>query len=388
MEIGLQVRIEDFGEFKTGQLKPIRPGGRVNDYAFVPDSLPAALLPDSSLWQLIAEARDRVGTLNGIGGVLPAPGLLLRPLQRREAIKSNSIEGTYVTPEELLLFELEQNKERGPDTQRRDDWREVAAYDWALIDGVNMVSTGERIDKKLICHLHRQLMQGVRGKDKRPGHVRDIQVYVEAGRRFIPPPAEYLESLLSNFEDYLQSESGDPLVRAFISHYQFEAIHPFLDGNGRLGRLLLSLCVYKWLNHSHAWLYLSEFFDKNRKEYIRRLYAVSASGEWNEWIKFCLIGAIERAEFAISTCKRLNDLKREYESRVGHLSKRINAIISGLLCDPFIEASELARRLGISYNSAKRDIDKLMEHNVLKEWASTRRKIYCAHEVFSAAYDD
>lgn len=381
------MRIEPFGEFKTGQLIPINPEGRFHDYAFVPNPLPPAWAPGESIWPLIAQARASVERLEGAGGILPSPGLLLRPLQRREAIKSNSIEGTYVSPEELLLFEAEQSQVRDPKNERMNDWREVIRYDFALNEGCQRIAAGETIDRKLICDLHRSLLQTARGKDKRPGQLRDRQVYVEAGRRYIPPPPEYVDGLIANLETYLQSRDSDPLVRAFIAHYQFEAIHPFEDGNGRIGRLILSLCIYKWLGHSNAWLYLSEFFDRNRKEYINRLLAVSTSGEWNEWVEFCLHGAIQQADSATATCRRLDELKRKYEQQVGHLSSRMNAILQRLLTNPIIETSQLARELGLSYNTVKRDIQKLVNNGILDELPDSRPRAYCAREFFSIAYD-
>lgn len=389
------MRVEQFSEFKTGRLLPISPDGRFHDYAFLPNPLPPNWKPSPATWRLVAEARDRVGKLDGAGDVLPNPSLLLRPLQRREAIKSNSIEGTYVTPEELLRFEADKSQSIESSPERRGDWIEVFRYEAALKEGCERIARGEKLDRALFCILHRQLLETQRGHDKSPGMLRDRQVYVEVGRRYIPPPPEYLEELLVNLEDYLAEETSrdpldekasDPLVRAFIAHYQFEAIHPFKDGNGRIGRLLLSLCIYKWLGHSHAWLYMSGFFDQNRSEYIRRLFAVSAHGEWDEWIRFCLLGAIEQAEAAIATCRKLDELKRRYEQETAGLSVRMNAILSRLLSNPFVEPSALARELQISYNTARNDLRKLVEKGILEELPGQKQKTYFAHEIFAVAY--
>jgi Fic family protein len=380
------MNIEAFGEFKTGELVPISPEGKYHDYAFVPASLPPHWEPDKATYKLIIEARDRVATLNGTGGNLPNPSLLLRPLQRREAIKSNTIEGTYVTPNELLLFEMEENQAKNPNDERRNNWREVIHYGNALDSGCDLIREGEQIDRKLFCRLHRQLLRTTRGKDKDPGQIRDKQVYVEAGRRYIPPPEEYLDQQLANLEAYLTDSEDDALVRAFIAHYQFEAIHPFKDGNGRLGRLILSLCIYKWLKHSHAWLYISEFFEKNRREYIDRLFAVSARGEWDEWIKFCLVGAIEQAESGIAMCQRLSAIKRKYEQLAGHLSSRMNAIIARLMEFPFIEPNRLRKDLKISYHTARADLQKLVDVGILHQLPDVRPISYAASELYDAAY--
>lgn len=381
------MNVEQFGQFKTGRLEPINPEGRFHDYAFIPDRLPPRWSMDSSLWPLVVEARDRVASLNGAGGILPNPALLLRPLQRKEAIKSNSIEGTFVTPEELLLFEAERNQDRDPSASNVNDWREVLLYDKALSDGCSRIEQGHKLDRTLMCDLHRSLLQTVRGKDKNPGIFRDTQVYVEAGRRYIPPPPEHINELITDLEAFHEQSDIDPLVRAFIAHYQFEAIHPYKDGNGRLGRLILSLSIYKWLNHSHAWLYLSDFFDKNRREYINRLLAISTSGEWDEWIKFCLLGAIQQAEVAICTCKKLDAIKKQYYDELGPLSSRMNAIISRLLTDPLLRINRLAKELGVSYNTAASDVQKLADRGILVELPNLRPKAYVAQAIFSAAYD-
>lgn len=381
------MKIDQFGEFKTGTLVHIRPEGRFDDYAFVPNPLPTSWMPDRELWPLIAEARDRVATLNGTGGILPNPTLLLSPLQRREAIKSNSIEGTYVKAEEYLLFEAEQDKAKDGHNVSNSDWNEVFCYMDALSYGCDRIAQGTSIDRSLFCDLHKILMERSRGSNKTPGYMRGMQVYVEAGRRYIPPPPDKVSELMDNLEAYLAGTHCDPLVAAFIAHYQFEAIHPFQDGNGRLGRLILSLCIYKWLAHSHAWLYLSEFFDANRREYITRLFTVSTSGEWEEWVRFCLQGAIRQAESAIRTCKKLEELKKKYHDSVGHLSSRMHSIIEMLLSEPIIETHQLAKRLKVHYNTAKSDVDKLVERGVLEQ-LKISRKTFCAHELFDAAYLD
>lgn len=383
------MQVERFGHFKTGLLVPIRINERLSDFAFAPNPLPPAWEPSGRVWPLIAEARDRVASLDGAGGILPNPSLLLRPLQRREAIKSNSIEGTYVSPEELLQFEAEKNQNKDPLDERRNDWREVLFYDRALNEGCERIERGDPIDRRLICDLHAILLRSSRGRDKTPGEFRGRQVYVEASRRFIPSPPELLEEQVADLESYFHSNHGDPLVRAFIAHYQFEAIHPFQDGNGRIGRLILSLCVYKWLRHSHAWLYLSEFFDKHRTEYINKLFSVSTDGDWEEWVEFCLLGTIEHAEASVDRCKKLNDLKRMYEVEIGTASPRMGRILNLLLSNPFTDTTRLSQELNVSFHTAQADIKKLCTAGVLEALKTTgRRQSYCAQEIFSVAYGD
>lgn len=381
------MQAEKFGQFKTGLLVPIKINERRNDYAFSPNPLPADWAPDVKLWPLITEARAAVSALDGAGGILPNPSLLFRPLQRREAIKSNRIEGTYVSAEEMLRYEVHKSLNKDYHGEKINDWQEVMEYDLAIGVGCERIAQGDPLDRKLICDLHSKLLSGSRGKDKSPGHFRDGQVYV-SGSRYIPPTADLIESQFANLEEYLTSAHCDPLVRAFIAHYQFEAIHPFKDGNGRLGRLLLSLCIYKWLGHSHAWLYLSEYFEKNRAEYIDRMFNISTNGNWEEWIEFCLLGTIEQANSALDKCRKLNDIKRRYEQKYSQLSPRMGLIINGLLSIPYTDAVQLSRDLGVSRPTAQADILKLCEAGVLKHLPGTSRpKAYSASEIFEIAYD-
>lgn len=376
-----------FGPLKTGRLVGIKVNERHSDHAFIPNLLPTSWAPDAKIWPLIAEAHGRLGQLDGTGRVLPNPALLLRPLQRREAIKSNTIEGTFVTPQELLLFEAHGAPSNENPSEKKKDWQEVVYYDRVLSEGCQRIADGAEIDRELICALHSNLLLGKRGKERSPGQLRDTQVYVEAAGRYIPPPPEELEPLLANFETYLRSTGGcDPLVRAYIAHYQFEAIHPFRDGNGRIGRVLLSLMIYKWLKHSNAWLYMSEFFERNRREYITRLFNVSASGEWDEWVRFCLIGTIEQSEASLVKCHALGELKRSYQTEVGHVSRRMNWILDRLFSNPILEIGELASELNTTYHTARSDIEKLVEVGILRQMETMRPKTFVAHRIFDIAY--
>jgi Fic family protein len=380
--------ITRFTEYKTGTLTPIVIRDNLNAFAFEPNPLPQLnWVPDSSTWQLIADARDRVSTLNGISFTLPNPALLLTPLQKREAIKSNSIEGTFVTPEEMLLFEEEHLKKANDSNEKQKDWWEVHCYEQAMNSGCSRIERGDEIDSESICDLHRILLTNSRGKDKGPGLFRDTQVYVSS--RYNPPPVSSIRGHMDNLTQYMKEKNGDPLVKAAITHYQFEAIHPFKDGNGRIGRLLYSLCIFKWLKHANAWLYMSEFFDKNRLEYYNRLFAVSTDGDWEEWVKFCLRGNIEQADLSIQRCVRLNELRKQYEDTIGKDNPRMSLIVRLFLSNPFITVSKLSQELNISYNTAKADIDKLCEHKILEPVSKSKRPIfYCALDIFKIAYFD
>ncbi len=381
------MNIERFGEFKTGSLEPI-PAGREPDYAFVPNPLPVRWTVPAKLWPTIVRARDRIARLNGIGQTLPDPFLLLRPLQRREALKSSSLEGTYISPKELLLFELDKSRRAGKDDKALD-WREVYNYYLALQKGRMRVRDGSKLTDELIKLLHKVLMSGTRGQDKNPGEFRDCQVHVGAGRRYNPaPPGKFLEECLANLSQYIAQppDDLDELVRAFIVHYQFEAIHPFKDGNGRIGRLILSLLVFDWLDLSEPWLYLSEFFEKNRDDYIELLFRVSTDGDWEEWVRFCLDGTIQEAEAAIKRCGQLRELKDKYLKTAGRGSTRMYEIIDRLFSTPVVTVPEIMKHCKVAYPTAKSDVKKLVEADILSELENTYPQAYGAPGIMQIAF--
>jgi Fic family protein len=286
----------DTGKFtqnKTGELVSITGVASLN-HAFIPYPLPPHWAWPTRLWPLLLEARTSLAKLDGIGKHLPNPQLLLRPLQNRESLRSSSLEGTYSTPKQQLLFQIDpQYPSSASDPANAD--REVYNYGRALrLYAENQYELP--ISLRLIRELHKVLLEGGRGADRRPGEFRKTQNQIGHPARFVPPPPNYLPECLDNFEKYLHQESPyDPLVNAFIAHYQFEAIHPFQDGNGRVGRLLLAIVIKEWCALSDPWLYMSAFFDENRDEYIDRLFRISTEGDWEGWIEFCLRGVVFQA---------------------------------------------------------------------------------------------
>lgn len=384
------MNLDAFSEFKTGRLVPITFHDR-NDHAFIPSGLPPASIDYVSLYDLLLIARVRLERLSAISSQLPDVTLILRPLQRREAITSNSLEGTFVTPQELLLFEAAA-AERAPSDQPepRDDWREVFEYDRALRQGCEWIRANRLLDNSLICELHGLLLRAsARGREKSPGQFRAKQVVVGRERRYFPPPATELAELLANFEASLTPPPNvDPLVWAYIVHYQFEAIHPFEDGNGRIGRLVLALCAYKWLGLETPCLYMSEFFERNRKDYIQTLFRVSTHGEWNEWVTLCLQGTIEQAEASIRRCNALRALKKRYEDALGADSGRPRALLDGLFRQPFLSVVDVQKRFDVSYRAARNALERLVGADIVREMQNHYPKTYVAQEIFNAAYVD
>ena len=326
--------------------------------------------------------------LEGLGRRLPNPAILLRPLRTREAVLSSRLEGTVVTARDVLLFELEGGPDR-PDpgeTEARNDRREVANYAAALRAGMESEMP---LSAFLIRQMHGALMAGVRASDRFPGQFRRVQVSI-GGLRFVPPPPERVPECVDAFDEYLRRESRpyDPLVDAFVSHYQFEAIHPFEDGNGRVGRLLLALCVARWGRLSKPWLYMSAFFERNRREYMDRLYAVSAAGDWDGWIEFCLAGAAETAADTVLRCEGLLDLQDELAAKlaaVGGNARQLE-LARGLFENPVVRVKDLPARLNVTYPTARADCDRLVKAGILGEMTDLKPRTLECRAIFDLGY--
>lgn len=379
---------KDFTNEAAGQL--LRITQPKDDWAFIPNDLPPDWEFPAHLAELLGDARESLGILEGVGRNLDNPQLLMRPLQNREALTSSSLEGTYVTPEELLLYEIDP-QEPNPHNEQQLDWQEVHNYSRALQRGSEMIdSENLPFILRVIKKMHRTLLQGSRGERARAGEFRPWQVQLGSEGRFIPPPHLEVPNLMANLEKYMNTrdERFNPLVQCFIVHYQFEAIHPFVDGNGRVGRALLALMIYKLMGHSKPWLYLSAFFERYREEYIGNLYRVSTQGDWSKWNEFCLRGVISQAQDSIRRCDRFQAIKNEYHEQVTNPSPRTFLIIEGLFHEPIVTAPLLASRLGVSFPTAKADIDRLVECGLLKEIGNTRPKAYSATKIIRAAYGE
>jgi len=377
-----------FSADAPGRIVPVDLGIQGKNWAFIPHDLPPAWEFPARLWPLLTQAKEALGTLNGIGQVLPHPQLLLRPLQTREAITSSSIEGTYVTPKQLLLYELDPQEPQTAD-ERAADWKEVANYRRALTHGYELLSDIP-ICKRLIRELHETLMSGVRGEKKAPGRFRDCQVQIGSRARFVPAPHIEVEGLLDRLERYIhgEDEQFDPLVRSYLVHYQFEAIHPFKDGNGRIGRVLLALMTSLWHGHSQPWLYMSAYFEKYREEYVENLFQISTVGAWEQWIEFCLRGTVVQANDSIRRCHAFLDLRMQYLARIESPSARTHQLIEMLFDTPIITISWVSRAFQIAYHTAQADIERLVKAGILMEVPDEYPRTFGAKELIEAAYGD
>jgi Fic family protein len=381
------MEIERFSAVSPGHLVRIpRDPMTGNDRAFVPASLPPDWEFPNQLWPLLADAKQQLGILEGITRNLPNPGILLRPLEDREALQSSKLEGTYVTATELLIFEMqpkESNVEDDPVNQRR----EVFNYRKALQQSS---SSDLPLSLRLVRELHKTLMSGVRGKDRTPGKFRTSQVAIGSNHRFVPPPPERLMDCLDPLERYFHVKQPrfDRLVECFLIHYQFETIHPFSDGNGRVGRLLLAIMLKEFCGLSRPWLYMSEYYEKHREEYAERLFNVSASADWTAWIEFCLKGTANQAKEAVLRCDRLLQIRDSFMQRMQEAGGtiRLNQIVENIFVSPFARIVDVQRTLNVSYPTAKSDLERLEQAGILSELPDVSPKTYYAPEVFNAAY--
>ena len=353
--------------------------------AYVPNPLPPKLVLDTAAGNLLADAMRAVGELAGVGRQLPNPHLLIGPFLRREAITSSRIEGTYATAEELSLFEAEGSK-----SPPKADVREVANYVRAMEHGLKRLDTLP-ICSRYIRELHEILLAGVRGQDQRPGEFRNVQNYIGrhgtpiAEATFVPPPVAEMQAAMSALERYVaEGNALHVLVRTALVHYQFEAIHPFRDGNGRVGRLLVSLlfCERKLL--SQPLLYLSAYLDRHSVEYKARLLAVSQRGEWAAWVVFFLTAVQRQAEDAIARSCRLLSLWQEWRDKTQ--SARASALLPRLVDElfryPALTIPKAAAILGVTQRAAQLNIEKLVTAGILKLAAPRpRNRIYIAPRV-------
>lgn len=376
----------DFRDSPSGFLVPTIGGAQ----AFVPNPLPPKLEMDL-LVGILTEATGYLGELRGIGRTLPNPYLLIRPFQRREAVASSIIEGTFTSLSDLLMLEAGADEgERPPDT------REVLNYVRALEHSL------QRLDKLPVCirllnEAHNILLTGVRrhrGGAITPGEFKKEQNWIGGdsldNARFVPCPPQEVWPAMDRLEKYVQpgTESEHPLlVRLALIHYQFETIHPYPDGNGRVGRLLIPLILAEAGAMPQPLLYLSPFFERRRSEYIDRLYEVSRSGAWYEWIYFFLVGVIEQCRDTVTRIERLQDLRTRYYGRLqqARVSAASLQLADHLFERPFITVPSAQRALCIkTYRGTKHVIDKLLQEEILAPFpAETRPKVFYAPEIFS-----
>jgi Fic family protein len=388
------MRAEDFQPTAPGRLVPTTNGA----LAFAPDPIPASLPLSPGTIRLLSEAENALGRLAGTTSREFNPYLVGSPLLHREAILSSRIEGTVTTPEQLVLIQAESG--RGPAPRSfDDDTQEVLNYVHAMRHGLDRLHDLP-VCLRLIREVHETLMQGVRGGRERPGELRDSQNWVR-GRlgseiehaRFVPPPVPEMTRALDDFERYLGRDSADAdplLVRLALVHYQFETIHPFRDGNGRIGRLLIPLLLCSSGRLDSPVLYLSAFFEKHRELYVDLLLTVNQTGQWSAWIDFFLKGVHESAVEATGHAISMLALRQRYhrQFQTARSSALLIRLVDRLFQVPSITIRQAAELLAVTPQAAVYNLRKLQVAGVLEESTGRKRaQVFIAREIMAFMQD-
>jgi Fic family protein len=364
--------------------------------AFVPLPLPPAdppLVVEGSVAAALATANTSIGQLGVAANMVSSPDWFLYGFVRKEALITSQIEGTQATLEDVLAHEA------GEAAQRPDDVREVCNY----VDALNYARgeienpKGLPLSIRLLREAHKRLMQGARGSDKEPGEIRRSQNWIGGTRpgnaRFVPPPAHVVGELLSDLEKWLHAPDAlPPLVRAGLAHVQFETIHPFLDGNGRIGRLLIALLVEHWGLLKSPLLYLSVAFKRHQQEYYRRLGAVRTEGDWEGWTLFFLDCVREAADDGVGAARRLFALMgADRKALAGHSSATVPAIrlFDELPGHPMLTLSRAVELLQVSKPTAIKALDSLQQVGILREITGKKRdRVYAYHAYLQVLMED
>jgi Fic family protein len=332
----------------------------------------------------LSEADRALGTLNGMGETLPNPHLLIVPFTRREAVLSSKIEGTLTSLSDLFQFEA------GRESGIARDVYEVANYVRAMEYGLSRLPDLP-LSTRLIRELHLRLLTGVRGDHYTPGEFRTSQNWIgppgctlnEAS--FVPPPPDEMLPALADWERFLHAPPRfPPLIECALMHYQFEAIHPFLDGNGRVGRLLITLYLMARGHLNQPLLYLSAFFESRRDEYYGSLMAVSQRGDWEGWLSFFLRGAAEQSWDAVARSRRILGLLEAYRQRLYSARAPRSAIrlVEHFFNAPVMTTTSAASALDITYPGAAKAIQRLVDEGIVKEVPASRRgRMFLAEEL-------
>lgn len=362
--------------------------------SFVPHPLPPnpPLEISYTRQRLLERATLAIGRLDSVSLLLPDPNVFLYAYVRREAVLSSQIEGTQSSLADLLLFELEE----APGTPL-DDVVEVSGYVAALEHGMTRLRDGLPLSSRLIREMHQVLLARGRGSEKFPGEFRRTQNWIGGTRpgnaHFVPPPPALVEDCMAALERFIHDENTpySVLVKAALAHVQFETIHPFLDGNGRIGRLLIAFILHQGGVLSKPLLYLSLYFKQHRSEYYRLLDLVRVEGDWEAWVDFFLEGVEDTASNAVLTAQRLAVLFKADTSRVQSTGRAASSALRAfnVLCErPVITLNEICRRTGISFPTATKSMTNLVALGIVRELTGGRRNRIFAYDRYLAILNE
>jgi len=374
------------------------PAGRLirtkSDYwAFLPNPLPPGGLDKFSikLVGILSEADRGIGALRSLGRLIPNSNLLVAPYIRKEAVQSSRIEGTQASLSDIFYYEASKEKPKHADVL------EVLNYVRAMNYGLSRLKELP-LSLRLIREIHSKLMEGVRGDKVRPGEFRNTQNWVGpagcslANATYVPPPVPEMIEVLGQWEKFLHaSDSLAPLIKCALMHYQFEAIHPFLDGNGRVGRLLITLYLCEKGYLSYPILYLSDFFERYRNQYYDLLLEVSRVGNWNVWLEYFIRAVAEQSKIAEETGHKILDLQKKYRQQLQKKSVPIPVfrLLDMLFLNPFVSLTGISDYLKVTWPTAKAAVDRLVKVGIIKEISGRKRsRIYCAQELLDILTED
>ncbi len=372
----------------TGYYSPVIAGG-ITCKAFVPAPLPPnpPLEIGGKLQSRINQAMLALGRLDAISTLLPDARLFLYSYVRKEAVMSSQIEGTQSSLSDLMVYEME-----GIPGVPIDDVQEVSCYVSALDLGIQRIRENQPLTFRLVTELHQALMTSGRGTNRCPGEFRKSQVWIGGHRpdeaTFVPAPANELADCWSELEQFINDipDTTDPLIKAALTHVQFETIHPFMDGNGRIGRMLIPLILVEAKVLNEPLLYLSVFFKKHRQTYYERLNQVRLTGDWEAWLLFFVDAVAETANQAVNTAKQLNELRQKDKARLtdlGRQSGSANQIIDALFEHPIASINKLIELTGLTAATLGKVLDAIEKQlGIVKEITGQKRNRVYAYNAY------
>ncbi|MGB9428609.1 MAG: Fic family protein [Gammaproteobacteria bacterium] len=373
---------EDFHCREAGRLV-LTPQGC---HAFVPAPLPPKLQYDAGLMLALSRADAALSELAGLGRALPNPHLLIAPYIRREAVLSSRIEGTQSSLSDILMDEAKTTLPHG----EAADIHEVRNYVTALEYGIKRLKSLP-LSLRLVRELHARLMHGVRGERSTPGEFRRSQNWIgPAGSSlvtaaYVPPPPQEMQTALGEWEKFIHQRDAMPdLIQCALLHEQFEAIHPFLDGNGRVGRLLIILFLMERARLPQPLLYLSAYIEEHRRDYYALLQRVRTDCDWGAWLRFFLAGVEETTQDAVRRARRLTDLREKFRTRFAGKPK-VLALLDQLFINPYITVARAEKILAVSNPTARQTVAMLEKAGLLREVSGRSwGKLYLARSILDA----
>ena len=358
--------------------------------SFCPSALPPDLHIDAELTQLVGEARGCLAELDAASQLIPSTDLFITMYVRKEALISSQIEGTQCTLDDVLDPSMTEHA--------NEDVADVVNYVHALQYAIQLL-TELPLCNRFLRDVHAELMRGVRGQEKNPGEFRRSQNWIGPANcglkdaRYIPPNVEDMEQSMRDLERYInEDEAYDPLIRASLIHYQFETIHPFLDGNGRIGRMLIILYMMQQKLLSKPVLYVSYYLKKNQLEYYDRMAEIRKNGNYEQWVKFFLLSMTEASKDSVNMAYQLSSLHNQHLSMISkekRSSQDLTLLLEYIEQHPILDIPHISSALTMSYNKASKLIKKMTEMDILSENTKQKRnRVFCYHKYLDVLRKD